>query len=81
MVIHRAGSGQRTTGPGRARLIGCARQPSRYDAVAVAFGDHGEKVSRADAMAPSWYHAFLSGQPACLNVMIDGLPAPVTQRS
>ena len=66
---------------GAARLIGCELQPSRYDAVAVAFGGHGEQVSSADAMAPALERALDSRLPACLNVMIEGLPAPLLQRA
>ena len=66
---------------GAARLIGCELQPSRYDAVAVAFGGHGEQVSNADTMAPALQRALDSRLPACLNVMIDGLPAPAMQRT
>ncbi len=66
---------------GAARLIGCELQPSRYDAVALAFGGHGEQVSGADAMAPALQRALDSGLPACLNVMIEGLPAPAMQHA
>jgi len=65
---------------GAARLIGCELQPSRYDAVAVAFGGHGEQVSSAGAMAQALQRARDSRLPACLNVMIEGLPAPTMQR-
>lgn len=65
---------------GADRVIGCELRPSRYDAVAVAFGGHGEQVTRADDMAPALQRALSSGLPACLNVMIDGLPAPVMRR-
>ncbi len=66
---------------GAARLIGCELQPSRYDAVAIAFGGHGEQVTSADAMAQAIKRARDSGLPACLNVMIEGLPAPAMQRA
>jgi acetolactate synthase-1/2/3 large subunit len=65
---------------GASRLIGCELQPSRYDAVAVAFGGHGEQVSSAGAMAQALQRARDSRLPACLNVMIEGLPAPTMQR-
>lgn len=64
---------------GAARLIGCELQPTRYDAVAVAFGGFGEQVTDADVMAQAIARARDSGLPACLNVMIEGLPAPVMQ--
>jgi acetolactate synthase-1/2/3 large subunit len=65
---------------GADRVIGCELRPSRYDAVAAAFGGHGEQVISADAMAPALQRALSSGLPACLNVMIDGLAAPVMRR-
>lgn len=65
---------------GAARLIGCELLPSRYDAVTVAFGGHGELVTSADALPQALQRALDSGLPACLNVMIEGLPAPVMQR-
>ena len=66
---------------GAARLIGCELQPSRYDAVAIAFGGHGEQVSSAGEMAQAVQRARDSRLPACLNVMIEGLPAPAMQRT
>ncbi len=65
---------------GADRLIGCELAPTRYDAVAHAFGGHGEQVVRADAMAEALQRAHASGLPACLNVMIEGLPAPSMKR-
>jgi acetolactate synthase-1/2/3 large subunit len=46
----------------------------------VAFGGHGEQVSSAGAMAQALQRARDSRLPACLNVMIEGLPAPTMQR-
>ena len=65
---------------GAARLIGCELQPSRYDEVARAFGGHGECVTDPAAMAPAVQRAAASGLPACINVMIEGLPAPQMKR-
>ena len=61
---------------GRERTIGCELLPSRYDQVCVAFGGYGEYITTADAMLAATERALGSGLPACLNVMIDGLPAP-----
>ena len=66
---------------GAARLIGCELLPTRYDAVATAFGGFGELVCSADTMAPALQRARESRLPACLNVMIEGLPAPNLQRA
>jgi acetolactate synthase-1/2/3 large subunit len=65
---------------GPERLIGCELQPTRYDAVAQAFGAHGELVTEADALPDAARRAIASGEPACLNVMIEGLPAPQIRR-
>jgi acetolactate synthase-1/2/3 large subunit len=65
---------------GRERSIGCELLPTRYDAVAQAFGAHGEHVTDAAALAPAVERALASGLPACLNVMIEGLPAPQIRR-
>jgi len=65
---------------GAARLIGCELQPSRYDEVARAFGGYGECVIDPAAMAPAVQRAAASGLTACLNVMIEGLPAPQMKR-
>ena len=61
---------------GADRLVGCELRPMRYDAVAQAFGGHGECVTDPLAMAGAAQRAQASGQPACLNVMIEGVPAP-----
>lgn len=65
---------------GPERLLGCELRPSRYDAVAVAFGAWGALVTDAAEMAATAQAALASGQPACVNVMIEGVPAPVIQR-
>jgi acetolactate synthase-1/2/3 large subunit len=62
------------------RLLGCELQPSRYDAVAAAFGAWGGLVTDAAEMAATAQAAQASGQPACVNVMIEGVPAPVIKR-
>ncbi|CAM5796084.1 thiamine pyrophosphate-binding protein [Rhizobacter fulvus] len=65
---------------GADRLIGCELRPMRYDAVAQAFGCHGEQVTDPLAMAAAAQRAHASGLPACLNVMIEGVPAPQIKR-
>ena len=61
---------------GADRLAGCELLPTRYDAVAEAFGGYGERVTEPQAMAAAAQRALASGLPACLNVMIEGSPAP-----
>ncbi|HSD52818.1 MAG TPA: thiamine pyrophosphate-binding protein [Burkholderiales bacterium] len=65
---------------GAKRAIGCELAPSRYDLVAAALGGHGEHVTREEDLPAALQRAFRSGQPACVNVMIDGLPAPELSR-
>lgn len=61
---------------GSDRLIGCELAPTRYDAVCAAFGGHGELVAQAREMSAAVHRAQASRQPACINVMIDGVAAP-----
>ena len=61
---------------GKDRLIGCELLPARYDAVTAAFGGFGRLVTDPAQVAPAIQAAQGSGLPACLNIMIEGLPAP-----
>ncbi len=65
---------------GPQRLIACELNATRYEAVAAAFGAWGAHVSDASDMASTAQAALASGRPACVNVMIEGLAAPVIQR-
>lgn len=65
---------------GAERLIGCELHETRYDTVAQAFGGHGELVTAPEAVAMAAERARASGLPACLNVMIEGVAAPVIRR-
>lgn len=65
---------------GRDRLVGCELLPTRYDQVAAGFGGFGELVTQADQLMPAAERAVASRLPACLNVMIEGLPAPNIRR-
>ena len=65
---------------GAERLVGCELRPMRYDAVAQAFGGHGEQVSEPQEMVAAARRAQASGLPACLNVMIEGVAAPQIKR-
>ena len=66
---------------GPQRLIGCELLPTRYDLACAALGGHGEWVTDAVQLPAALQRALASGKPACLNVMIDGLPAPNLRRS
>ena len=62
---------------GADRAKGCLLAPSaRYDKVAAALGGHGERVTRLADLAPALSRAAAFGKPACVEVQIEGLPAP-----
>ncbi len=65
---------------GAARARGLDLLPTRYDRVAAAFGAHGEHVERPADLAPALARAARTGLPACVNVMIERLPAPTFRR-
>ncbi len=69
----------REYGPERAH--GCDLLPARYDLVAAALGGHGELVTSAADLGPALARAIASGRPACVNVMIERVPAPVIRRN
>jgi len=61
---------------GASRAHGCELLPTRYDRVAAALGGHGEQVTSRAELEPALERAALSGQPSCVNVMIERLAAP-----
>lgn len=65
---------------GAARAHSCGLAATRYDRVAEALGGHGAFVTAPDEIAPALERAIASGKPAVVNVMIEGLPAPVIRR-
>ncbi len=65
---------------GQDRTHGCEMLPARYDQVAAALGGHGEFVASAGDLGPALERAIASGKPACINVMIERVPAPVIRR-
>jgi len=64
---------------GAERAVGCDLLFSRYDKVAEALGGHGKYVEDPDELTPALRRAVESGLPACVNVIIDGVAAPVSQ--
>jgi acetolactate synthase-1/2/3 large subunit len=66
---------------GRERAHGCELTPARYDLAVAALGGHGEYVTRAAELPAALERAAASGKPACVNVMIERLPAPVVSRA
>src|SRR5947209_11199362 len=62
---------------GRERMHGCELTPARYDLAVAALGGHGEFVERADDLPGAIERAMASGKPACINVMVESIAAPV----
>jgi acetolactate synthase-1/2/3 large subunit len=65
---------------GRERAHGCELLPARYEQAAAALGAHGEHVTRAADLPAALERALASGRPACVNVMIERVPAPTVAR-
>jgi acetolactate synthase-1/2/3 large subunit len=66
---------------GANRAVGCDLMATRYDLVATALGGHGELVRRPQEMQGAIERALASGKPACINVMIEAIPAPTVRRT
>ena len=66
---------------GAARARGLDLLPTRYDRVAAAFGAHGEQVERPAELVPALARAAGAGRAACVNVVIERLPAPMFRRA
>ncbi|HEY2630001.1 MAG TPA: thiamine pyrophosphate-binding protein [Usitatibacter sp.] len=65
---------------GTGRTIGTELLPTRYDKVAEGFGGYGELVTDPAQVLAAARRAMASNLPAVLNVMIDGVAAPVVKR-
>ncbi|MBS0244923.1 MAG: thiamine pyrophosphate-binding protein, partial [Proteobacteria bacterium] len=65
---------------GADRMHGCGLLPARYDLVVAALGGHGELVERIEDLAPAVERALASGKPACVNVQVESIAAPVIRR-
>jgi len=66
---------------GSDRTIGCELHPSRYDLVVKALGGYGENVRTASELAPALDRALNSGLPACINVSIQPIKAPIIKQT
>src|SRR5829696_9153736 len=64
---------------GAQRAHGYELLPSRYDDVVKALGGHGEFVTTADQLLPALERAIRSGKPACVNVLVPRVAAPVVR--
>jgi acetolactate synthase-1/2/3 large subunit len=66
---------------GPERLTGCELRPVRYDLVTQALGGHGEHVTDASMLPAAIERAQASGLPACIDIAIEGVAAPVIRRA
>jgi len=66
---------------GADRMHGCGLLPSRYDQVVAALGGHGELVEQIEDLVPAVERALASGKPACVNVQVESIAAPVVRKS
>src|SRR6056297_713329 len=62
---------------GSDRLHGCGLSAARYDEAMIALGGFGALVTDLAELPGALRAASASGRPACLDVRIDGQPAPV----
>ncbi len=65
---------------GAERAKNCDLLPSRYDRVAEALGGFGALVSTSADLPDALDRAYLSRKPACINVMIESMAAPIIRR-
>jgi acetolactate synthase-1/2/3 large subunit len=65
---------------GAERAKNCDLLPSRYDRVVEALGGFGALVATAADLPDALDRAYLSGKPACINVMIESVAAPIIRR-
>jgi acetolactate synthase-1/2/3 large subunit len=65
---------------GKERTVGCELLPARYDQAVAGLGGFGTLVQKSAELRPALDQALASGKPACVNVLIDRLPAPVVTR-
>lgn len=62
---------------GADRLIACELNKTRYDLAAQGLGCHGEHVTDSADLNNALERSIKSGLPACINVEIEGFPAPI----
>jgi acetolactate synthase-1/2/3 large subunit len=65
---------------GAQRAKNCDLLPSRYDRVVEALGGFGALVTAAADLPDALDRAYLSRRPACINVMIESVAAPIIRR-
>ena len=65
---------------GPERAVGCELRPTRYDQLTEALGGHGENVEGPGELGPALERAFASPRPACVNVALQRVAAPLIRR-
>jgi acetolactate synthase-1/2/3 large subunit len=60
------------------RTVGVELGAVRYDRVVAAMGGHGEHVEHPAELRPALERALKAGTVACVNVMMRGVPSPLT---
>ena len=65
---------------GAERAKNCELLPSRYERVTEALGGYGACVSTAEELRGALEGAHRSGKPACINVMMESIAAPIIRR-
>ncbi|WP_299452402.1 thiamine pyrophosphate-dependent enzyme, partial [uncultured Pigmentiphaga sp.] len=66
---------------GKDRTVGCELLPTRYEKVAQGFGAQGAYVDDLAALPAALKQAAAERRvPFCLNVTLEGLPAPLVRR-
>ncbi len=64
------------------RLIGCQLNPAaRYDCAAEGLGCHGDYITDEAELSIALERAIASGLPACINVEIESMAAPLFSRT
>ena len=66
---------------GADRAVGCHLRASRYDEVACALDAHGAAVESAAKLPAALEAAHASGIPACVNVSLQPVAAPIIVRT
>jgi thiamine pyrophosphate-dependent acetolactate synthase large subunit-like protein len=64
---------------GRERMHGCELLGARYDQVVAALGGHGEFVENAADLPGAIERSLASGKPACINIMVESIAAPMVR--
>jgi len=64
---------------GDQRIVGTELGLIRYDKLVEDLGGYGELIQYPGDIAPALQRAFDSGLPACINVVTECIPSPITE--